>query len=160
MRLGILLCCFFAFMMAMAQDSPAPPKVELKLDAKQAASGGTLKGKVLVTFEPGWHGYQNPPKSEYEIPLKVEASTKDLKLKATYPKGELKEFGGTPTLAYEGTVTIPIVLTLPKKSGEFPFKLEVSFQQCNESTCLPPGKVVVSDKVSLKKPAPAKPKKP
>ena len=150
MRLALCLSVFAFLMAAFAQEPADPPKVELKLDSKRGVPGGTLKGKVLVTFAPGWHGYQNPPKNEFEIPLKVDSGTKDLKLKATYPKGEPKEFAGTKTMAYGGTVTIPIVLSLPQKKGVFPFKLEVSYQQCNESSCLPPGKIVVQDKLDLK----------
>lgn len=149
--LASLLAFPLLFAFVQGQPGQAPdPKVELKLDAKQAAPGGMIKGKVVVTFAPGWHGYQNPPKNDFEIPLKVESATKDLKVKATYPKGTQKPFMGEATMMYEGTVTIPIVLTLPKKKGEYPFKLEVSYQQCDDSSCLPPDKVVVSEKVSLK----------
>lgn len=146
------------------EAQPAPAKIEVKLDAKTVAPGGTIKGKVLVTFAPGWHGYQNPPMREYEIPLKIEPAAKGFKVKATYPKGEMKDFAGAKTLMYEGTVAVPFTATAPKKKGPFKFELNVSYQQCNESTCLPPesqkvaGTVMVA--VPVKPVAPPKPAKP
>lgn len=141
-----------------------PPRIELKLDSKAAPMGGIVKGRVFVTFSPGWHGYQNPPMRDYEIPLKVEGATKDLKLKATYPKGELKDFAGAKTLMYEGTVAVPFTLLVPKKKGTFKFDLNVSYQQCNHATCLPPESQKVSGSIAVtaaRKPAaPPKPAKP
>jgi thiol:disulfide interchange protein DsbD len=158
-----VLAAFLLGLPVFAQESQAEPaKVELKLDSKVVAPGGTVKGKVLVTFAPGWHGYQNPPMRDYEIPLKVESKTKGITLKASYPKGQMKDFMGAPTAMYEGTVTIPIVLTMPKTLGTYALKLDVSYQQCDDSSCLPPQTTSVAEKLVVKKPAPkpAKPKKP
>lgn len=151
--------------LAPVQEPPADPaRVELRIGTKSVPLGGTVKGTVAVTFAMGWHGYQNPPMREYEIPLKVEGATKDLKVKATYPKGELKDFAGAKTLMYEGTVLVPISFAAPKKKGPFKFDLNVTYQQCNESTCLPPEVQKVSGSVNvvdLSKPkAPPKPAKP
>jgi DsbC/DsbD-like thiol-disulfide interchange protein len=160
MRLPCILG-LFALLAASIAPGPAedPPTVELKLSGKTAPSGGVLKGKVIVTFAPGWHGYQNPPKNDYEIPLKVDSAAKDLKVKVSYPKGVLKEFQGSKSLMYEGVVEIPVVVYLPKKIGPYTVKLDVSYQQCDDSTCLPPGKLSLSEKVTLKKSAPVKPVK-
>ena len=139
------------------QDPPAEPaKVELKLPIKSGAPGATLKGKFLVTFAPGWHGYQNPPTREYEIPLKVETKTKGVSLKVQYPKGEMKSFAGAQTAMYEGTVELPFTLTLPKAAGVVSVKFDVNYQQCNSSSCLPPETLSLAEKVTVKK-APAKP---
>jgi DsbC/DsbD-like thiol-disulfide interchange protein len=149
---AFFFACFAAF--ALAQGAPEP-KIDLKLDAKTAAPGAKLKGKVIVTFAAGWHGYQNPPKHDYEIPLKIESATKGMLVQATYPKGILKPFAGQPTLMYEGTVTIPVVLTLPKTSGSFNASLLVKYQQCDEESCLPPSEQKVSAKLTLRAAAPA-----
>ena len=137
---------------AITQE-PAPPsepaRVEVKLASKKSAPGGTIKGNVTVTFAPGWHGYQNPPTHEFEIPLKVSTSTKGVSLKATYPKGVMKEFSGEMTAMYEGAVGIPVVLTMPKKRGEVSIVFDVGYQQCNSSSCLPPEKASASVKVTV-----------
>jgi len=149
---------------AVQEPTAAPARIELKLDAKTAPVGGALKGQVWVTFAAGWHGYQNPPMRDYEIPLKIEGATKEVKVKAVYPKGELKDFAGAQTLMYEGLVKVPITVTVPKKTGAYKFELNVSYQQCNEGTCLPPESQKVAGSVNvvaLAKPkAPPKPTKP
>lgn len=139
------------------QDPSAEPaRVEVKLPVKTGAPGARLKGKILVTFSPGWHGYQNPPTRDYEIPLKIETKSKGVALKVQYPKGEMKDFAGEKTAMYEGTVELPFTLTLPKTPGAVSVKFDVSYQQCNEATCLPPESLSVTEKVTVKK-APAKP---
>jgi len=142
------------------QEPPAEPaKVEVKLPVKSGAPGGTLKGKFLVTFAHGWHGYQNPPTNDYEIPLKVETKTKGLVLKVAYPKGVMKEFSGSKTAMYEGTVELPITLTLPKNPGIVRVKFDVTYQQCNSSSCLPPESLTLTEVLIVKKAPPKLPAK-
>ena len=139
------------------QDLPADPaKVELKMAVKTGMPGAVLKGKMLVTFSPGWHGYQNPPTHDFEIPLKMETKTKGVVLRVQYPKGTMKDFMGEKTAMYEGTVELPFTLVLPKTAGTVPVKFDVNYQQCNSQSCLPPEFVSVTEKVTVKK-APAKP---
>ena len=138
------------------EPAAEPVRVEVKLPVKSGAPGGTLKGIMLVTFSPGWHGYQNPPTRDYEIPLKIATKSKGVGLKVQYPKGEMKDFAGAQTAMYEGTVELPFTLTLPKTLGAVSVKFDVSYQQCNHATCLPPGSLSVTEKVSVRK-APTKP---
>ena len=150
-RAWILLVALPAMLFALGQEPMAEKAtVQIKLDAKEGKPGATIKGKVLVTFADGWHGYQNPPMRDYEIPLKIESATKEIKLKATYPKGETKDFAGAKTIMYEGTVAVPVTITLPKKAGPVTLKVVASYQQCNESTCLPPQKSTAEEKLVVK----------
>jgi DsbC/DsbD-like thiol-disulfide interchange protein len=151
MRRLVLIPILTFAIAAFAQEPVAEPAVvELKLASKTVAKGGTVKGSVVVTFAPGWHGYQNPTMREYEIPLKVSSPTKGIALKATYPKGKEIESAGAKTWAYEGTVVVPITLTVPKKAGTVSFKIDVAYQQCNDQTCLPPDMATLSGKITVK----------
>jgi DsbC/DsbD-like thiol-disulfide interchange protein len=136
-----------------------PARVEVKMPVKVGAPGSTLKGKMIVTFAPGWHGYQNPPTNDYEIPLKIETKAPGFVLKVNYPKGEMKEFAGSKTAMYEGTVELPFVLKLPKKPGAVGIKFDVIYQQCNSSSCLPPESLFVTERLTIKKPAAKPPSK-
>jgi DsbC/DsbD-like thiol-disulfide interchange protein len=129
------------------------PQAELVLP-KQVALGKPVQATVKITFDTGWHGYQNPPTKDYMIPVKVESATKGVTVKAAYPKGVIMDFGGESTAVYEGTVSIPVTITLPKKLGASEFKLNVSYQQCNAETCQPPANVVLTGKVTVKAAAP------
>jgi len=138
------------FASAQAPD----PKVAVSAVPKEVAIGGQLKLTVTVTFAEGFHGYQNPPASEYEIPVVVKVDGKEFKLtKVIYPAGVDAKVAGseTPTKTYMGAVKIPVVITDPKKIGKKDLKILVSFQQCNEQSCMPPGEVASTVKVNIVK---------
>ncbi len=146
----------FAFLMglalvtgaAFAQDAPTL-KVTIPATAKP---GETVKGTVTVTFADGWHGYQNPPSDPYQNPVTVTVDTKGFKLKkATYPKGVVKEMSGAKTAVYEGQISIPVEITVPKQVGKTKVTITVSFQQCNEGTCLPPSAAALKTDITIAK---------
>ena len=122
------------------QLEPAP---EIHFKAVSAKKD-VLKGSFSITIPSGWHAYQNPPKSEFENPLKVGAVTKGLTLtKVTYPKGEAMKSAGVDSLVYKGEVSIPFEgkfdkTIKPGKNGMTKFEFKVSYQFCNDSTCIPP----------------------
>ncbi|HWA83271.1 MAG TPA: protein-disulfide reductase DsbD domain-containing protein [Fimbriimonadaceae bacterium] len=142
----------FAVCLAVAQTNTAPTvKVVLP---KTAKPGATVSGTIELSFADGLHGYQNPPTDEYQIPVKVSVDTKGFTLKkVTYPKGVMKSIGGDPKPCgvYEGTVKIPIVVTIPAKAGAAEVKFVVSYQQCNDASCFPPAKVTGIAKLQIKK---------
>ena len=130
-----------AAVLFVAQGLQPAPEIHFKA---VSAKKDVLKGNLTITIPTGWHAYQNPPKSEYENPLKIEAVTKGLKLaKLTYPKGEAMKSAGVDSLVYIGTVTIPFEgkfdkTIKPGKNGMTKFEFKVSYQFCNDSTCIPP----------------------
>lgn len=138
--------------LALAQEN-TPPTVKVVLP-KQAKPGAKVQGTVEVTFSDGLHGYQNPPTDSYQIPVKVTVDTKGFVLaKLVYPKGIMKAIGGDTkaSAVYEGTVKIPITVTVPAKAGASEVKVTVSYQQCNDQACFPPDKVTSAAKILIKK---------
>ncbi len=143
--------------MSAAQDTA--PKAQLKLDKACAVAGSTLKGKIILTFADGLHGYQNPPSEDYQIPTKIEAAKGTTLLKALYPKGEPFLMAGEqkPAMVYQGRVEIPVEIKVPAKAGKHTIKLTVNYQQCNDSSCFPPGKIDLATALTVT--APPKKKK-
>lgn len=136
-----------------AAQSNASPTVKVTLP-KSAKPGATVAGTIELTFADGLHGYQNPPTDQYQIPVKVALDTKGFTLKkVSYPKGVMKSIGGDPKPCgvYEGTVKIPVVITLPAKGGNVEVKFKVSYQQCNDQSCFPPASVSGAAKLQIKK---------
>ncbi len=134
-------------------QSNTPPTVKVTLP-KDAKVGQKVKGFVEISFAEGLHGYQNPPTDEYQIPVSVTLETKGYVLaKPVYPKGVSKATGGDtkPAGVYEGTIKIPVVITVPKKAGVGELKFTVNYQQCNEQACFPPSNVVSTVKITVKK---------
>lgn len=136
-----------ALMTALIDEKPTV-KVEVK-----GAKDGVVTGTVTVGLPKGWHAYQNPPKSEYENPLTVTSKTKGLKLtKVVYPKGHLVTAFGNESLVYEGTVKVTFTGKVDKAlkldKGEYKAELDLGYQLCNDSTCIPPASMVT--KISWK----------
>ncbi|MEZ0325375.1 MAG: protein-disulfide reductase DsbD domain-containing protein [Fimbriimonas sp.] len=138
-----------ATVLSFAQD--IAPKAELKLDKTTAVAGSTVKGKIILTFADGLHGYQNPPSDDYQIPTKIEAAKGTTLLKTIYPKGEPFLMSGEekPAMVYQGRVEIPVEIKVPAKAGKQTIKLAVNYQQCNDNSCFPPGKIELSSKLTV-----------
>ena len=130
-----------AAVLFITQGMQPAPEIHFK---GVSAKKDVLKGSFTISVPEGWHAYQNPPKSEFENPLKVDVLTKGLKFtKITYPKGEAMKSSGMDSLVYKGTVTIPFEAKFdktikPGKNGMTKFEFKVSYQFCNDSTCIPP----------------------
>jgi DsbC/DsbD-like thiol-disulfide interchange protein len=130
------------------------PKMALRQErpGTTLAPGGDFKAIVTVSFAPGLHAYQNPPSEDYMIPLTVEAVGKDFILrKVEYPKGVDAAVGGDTKAVrvYNGTISVPVTLTAPRKAGEHTLRLKVGYQQCTDTTCYPPADETVSLKVRV-----------
>ena len=52
---------------------------------------------------------------------------------------------------YEGAVTIPLELKASAKPGSYNVNVQVNYQQCNDSSCFPPSKVVAKAKLTVAK---------
>lgn len=149
-----LLTAFLTILAAVALgQGDTKPTMKLVFP-KEAKAGTQVKGTIEVTFSEGLHGYQNPPSDEYQIPVKVSVDTKGFVLgKPAYPKGVMKIMGGDtkPAAIYEGTIKIPVTVTLPKKPGSAAIKFTVNYQQCNDQSCFPPSTVSDTLKLTIKK---------
>lgn len=135
---NIGLVAIAALAAAVSSQEP-PPKATIKVVIDKVKPGATTgTGTVILTLPEGFHGYQNPPMRDYEIPIKVESVTKSLPIKPKYPKGLLINAAGSETLAYEGEVKIPFSFSLPKKPGTYSLEVKAGYQLCNDSNCWPP----------------------
>jgi DsbC/DsbD-like thiol-disulfide interchange protein len=139
----------FAF---AAQD--VVPKLSFNVEP---AKKDVIKGSLTVSIPAGWHGYQNPPKSEFENPIKLETTTKDFKItKISYPAGIAMKSSGMDSLVYEGDVKIPFEGKMgnsmkPGKNGMYEIGFTLSYQFCNASTCIPPSTLKAKIRVKVAK---------
>ena len=134
----------------MGAQAQAEPTISAKVVSTKATS---VSAEVSVVLPEGWHAYQNPPKSEFENPLKMDTKTKGFKLgKVSYPAGIPMDVAGGESLVYEGTVKLPFTATFDKTlkpvKGVYTAVINVSYQICNASTCVPPSSKAV--KISWK----------
>lgn len=97
---------------------------------------------VTLTFEPGWHGY-----ASLSRPGGLRETTIGLRLpEGVETVGPWERPDGVPskddeeTSIYEGVVTFTRDLELPEQPNGS-IEVDVDFQVCNESFCLPPNSV-------------------
>jgi uncharacterized protein len=160
MRTLLLLFTFLLSLSAFAQEEK--PRAELRLEKPSVRAGETVRGVVVVTFAPGLHGYQNPPSLDYQIPVKVEAEKGTTLLKAKYPTGiPFRMQGETEdSLVYEGTIEIPIEIKAPANGGKAKVELVVRYQQCDDSSCFPPGTLRITGELTVQQTQPERPRTP
>ena len=146
MVLALSLSCF-----AVAQGPRAT--ATLRLDKSMVAAGATVTGHVSVTFPDGYHGYQNPPSEEFEIPVKVSLPKGSVFkiVKINYPKGAPMTVPGEtkPSAVYSNTIDISVILKAPAKVGTASLALSLDYQECNASSCLPPDSLPLSTSVKV-----------
>lgn len=150
-----LLVPFLALASTVAFGQAAAPTATLKFDKSSAAAGSVVKATLTLTFAEGLHGYQNPPADEYQIPVSVSVIEKGFKLvKANYPKGMDFTMAGEakPTKVYEGKISIPLEIKTGAKPGTYNVNVKISYQQCNDSSCFPPGDLVAKAQLKVVKP--------
>jgi DsbC/DsbD-like thiol-disulfide interchange protein len=123
--------------------------------AAKPVPGGLVTVQVLLEIEPGWHIYANPAGDESARPTVVgfEPKTPVTVLGVDYPPGTPTQFGGPDTLAltYEPKVTVPVRLQLKEEvaPGVLELKMQVKFQACNDSSCLPPATLTLPVKLTV-----------
>ncbi|MBN2780368.1 MAG: protein-disulfide reductase DsbD [Candidatus Marinimicrobia bacterium] len=109
----------------------------------QADPGSSHELALTFAISDGWHINSAGPVDDYSIPTKITLSAAEgIRISGVrYPGGEIKSlsWGGDLSL-YEGEITIPVVISVdPSLSeGERRLDFKLSYQACNDITCLPP----------------------
>ncbi|MFH1527008.1 MAG: protein-disulfide reductase DsbD [Bacteroidota bacterium] len=124
--------------------------VEVKgfISFEKIHAGSELKFAVRLDVAESWHINSNKPNDEFLIPTEVKIDQQNIAIsKIVFPSAEELEFSFSdkPVSVYEGEVTIYGLLKIAESQaeGEFPIRLTVTYQACNDATCMPPTDVEV-----------------
>lgn len=132
---------------------PDAPQVVVSGPKTPVAPGAKFTVRLTVTFAPGLHGYQNPPADPFQIPLSVTVANKDIRVASVkYPAGVPKIFQGERVMVYEGATVVTLELVAPKKAGNVPVRLNVRYQQCDDTSCWPPETSTVTMTLRVQRP--------
>src|SRR5437016_9174310 len=98
---------------------------------------------VELEITPGFHVNANPATFPYLIATEVQPGKVDgiTVGKIGYPAGVSKkfEFADQPLSVYEGTITIPIALSIAANvKGQHMLPLNIRVQACDNEKCFPP----------------------
>lgn len=141
---------FFCLMLGialapLAQAQGKKSEGVVKASAKEGPAKVDMRVVLVeLEIEKGWHLYANPAGNEDLDSVKTTVTVVGEKANVVYPKGKqvIDPVVGN-YVTYEGKQTIQVHLPADKKG---PLKLQVSFQACDEKTCLQPAKVTVEVK--------------
>ena len=109
-------------------------------------AGSQFKILINANIKESWHINSNKPNDEFLIASKVTAKSEAVTLTSIiYPQPkELKlEFSEKPVSVYGGDIKIELTFTANKNiaSGKYIVPIQLSYQACNDKTCMPPTEV-------------------
>lgn len=134
---------------------------ELLADRSAYAPGDTVRLAAPVTIEHGWHMNANQPTFDWLIPteLSFDLPTGVAASSIEYPPAQLMRFSfsdalsddNAPIAVYEGEVIIVAELALPSElnGDSLTIPAVLSYQACDDKSCLPPVKSEASIELTL-----------
>ncbi len=142
----VLLAVALAGAAALPAALQPGPKAALELRADRTRYDPSALARVaaVVTVDDGWHVNSHQPTYDYLIPTSLElALPAGWSLESLdYPPGEEQKFtfAELPLSVYDGEVVILAGVRLPADAveGEFPVTGRLTFQACDDRSCLPP----------------------
>ena len=153
----VVILFITSFNNSSAQFIGGEPKVDVKsfLSTNGVTPGGDIKLALELNIKEGWHINSNKPLDEFLIPTKISIANFENSFfnleKVVYPPAQevTLSFSDKPISAWEGKVYVGAAIKVPSdmQPGLYKFIVEVEYQSCNNSTCLPP--TTVDDTISV-----------
>jgi DsbC/DsbD-like thiol-disulfide interchange protein len=135
------------------QDVITEMKMFLARDAVHP--GETFKAALLLSIGPGWHINANPVNDDFLIPTTLEfRADRDFKVVDTIyppPLPARFEFSESEVFVYAESALIGVLFKAGDKvlPGTSKLKGALSYQACNDSSCLPPETLSVEFEVKV-----------
>ncbi len=152
----------------MFNDSRDEVSTRLLLSGTEANPGGDLIAAVILDINPGWHAWPGPgiaPEglAEFDGAIRTEISfstTAESGVQphpgfATWPEihGVEADLGDGPSTyaVYEGraAILVPVTIAPDAAPGTYELDVVVSFQCCNDQTCLAPARETLKAAVTV-----------
>ena len=125
------------------------------LSTDRLPAGRSCELLVLLTVQPGWHIYANPPRPDSAIPvqLKVRSALGTRSEKIRYPIAHQTLAEGTEEFwdTYEGQVAIYTTLNIPGELTQDTEHLEltIDYQACTGGRCRPPARLKLEGQIPV-----------
>lgn len=127
---------------------------KLHIPNNQIQAGTQTEITIQLKIKESWHINSAKVLDDYSVPTNISiGNAKGFKIKnIQYPEGKLTpiSWGGTMSL-YEGSVLINAQLLLDKsmQEGENELEIIVSYQACNDITCMSPETIVIRNPIVI-----------
>ncbi|MBI5729500.1 MAG: protein-disulfide reductase DsbD [Ignavibacteriales bacterium] len=149
----ILFLFFISIISSYAQFGQSDlVKIKLSQSNWKVDGGSQFKIVLNTSIKELWHINSNKPNDDFLIASKVTAKSEAVTLSSVhYPQPkELKlEFSEKPVSVFSGDIKIELSFTVNKNtaSGKYTVPVKLSYQACNDQTCMPPTEV--SEKLTV-----------
>lgn len=159
-NLGFILTSAFllAFTFFFNFEARAQSAVSFSLSVKpaRAKAGDKLSARVQAIIGGGWHIYSLTQPDGGPVPTSITIGYGEFKAAGsarseTAPHREMDENFGVATETYSNSAvfTLPIITNATSQTGAEILTVNVRYQACNDSICLPPKTVKVSASVEI-----------
>ena len=141
------------------QGPPQPVKWSLALEPSpgHSTAGGTLTAVVTAAIDEGWHVYAPDEANAGPRPVELTIVKNPVfsaagKFEAPEPEREMDEAFGQITSSYTDEVAfrLPVAVAASATAGPHALEIDISFQACDGSICLPAKNVRVKATVTVK----------
>ncbi len=142
--LALLIISVLTGLAAVAQAQEKIVSVKVVAPVESLKPGETYPLAIEITIAAPYHINAEIPSEDYLIGTAVTFVPRHGLTfgKAVFPKAETRKlsFSQNPLAVYAGTVTVTVDVTLDKsfQGGEATIEGTVSYQACNDQSCLPP----------------------
>ncbi len=149
----IFFLFIISFIASNAQFGPSDlVKIKFSQNTWKVDAGTQFKVVLNASIQESWHINSNKPNDDFLIASKVTAKSEAVTLTSiNYPQPkELKlEFSEKPVSVFSGDIKIELTFTVNKNtaSGKYTVPVKLSYQACNDQTCMPPTEV--SEKLTV-----------
>jgi DsbC/DsbD-like thiol-disulfide interchange protein len=124
-----------SFEVTMANSSPV--RMSCDQSSVNIKAGGSVLLTVKLRMAIGWHVNSHAPGNEYAIPLSFKSLDDNVSLDVTWPQDVTMVSAGESVNVYGGSLSFPITVSA-NQGAKGPVKIMVTWQACNEETCLAP----------------------
>ncbi|MBX7172569.1 MAG: thioredoxin family protein [Pyrinomonadaceae bacterium] len=154
-RFSLFLSLFF--LTALFVNAQNPVSLSMSVSPSSIPAGGKGTAKVTASIGGGWHMYSITQGAGGPIRTTISIDGGPFKMggvSGTRPRVQMDPNFGINTETYEGSAAfnIPFTVAADAPEGSQPLNVNVRFQVCNDSTCLPPKTVKVSAPLTITAP--------
>ncbi len=143
---GLFLFCALFFRQSFCQNIKPADVVDIKttVNYQSYRTKGIITADIILNIKDGWHINANKTFDDFLTPttIQLKDSSQVKIISISYPPPEIKKlsFSDSPLALYEDHVIIKFVFKVDMKKIKKNFTVdgEVSYQPCNNKTCLFP----------------------
>ena len=154
---AVLTLCLVLAPALPAQENEQVVEVKSVLARKAVRPGETFKAAVILKVQAGYHINDNAPLDEFMFPtsINIEDNPEFEVIEITYPTGRRARYSYSEMelVVYDGEAVLGVLLKA--KDGLAPgakiLKAGLSYQACDNASCLPPKEIAFEIAVPVAK---------